>query len=139
MQKVEPIAAITLLYDPACPICLRARHWMSAQKAFVHIEFLPNNSEEAKRRFGEVPWLGEELVVVADRGQVWVGAAAFIVALWALREWRAWSFRLSGTMLAPLAERFFSQVSKNRHWLGTFLHEGCPDGHCRSNPGQPYR
>ena len=136
----EPIRGITLLYDPDCPLCLRCRHWMAAQASLVAIEFLPSKSPEATRRFAEVPWLGEELVVVADSGEVWAGAAAFIVALWALRDWRSWSFRLSGTMLAPLAEGFFVQISRQRHWLGALLrHEGCPDGHCQTRHEPPYR
>lgn len=135
------IAAITLVYDPECPLCVRCRHWIEAQHALVTIEFLETTSEEATLRFGRVPWLGEEIVIVADTGEVWAGAAAFIVALWALRDWRAWSYRLSGSMLSPLAERFFMQISKNRHWLGTMLsHQDCPDGHCQVRPRTtPYR
>ncbi len=115
---------------------------MAAQVRLVELELLPTTSEEAKRLYGNVPWLGEEVVIVADTGEVWAGAAAFVVALWALRDWRAWSYRLTGTMLSPLAVRFFMQISKNRHWLGSLIsHEECPDGHCQlpHNNNTPYR
>jgi predicted DCC family thiol-disulfide oxidoreductase YuxK len=137
-KRESAITKITLLYDPECPLCLRCRHWMAAQESLVELELLPTTSEEAKLRYGEVPWLGEEVVVVANTGDVWAGSAAFVVALWALRDWRLWSYRLSGSMLSPLAERFFLQVSKNRHWLGSLLsHEDCPDGHCQLPPKTP--
>jgi predicted DCC family thiol-disulfide oxidoreductase YuxK len=148
------ITKLTLLYDPSCALCCRCQQWFSEQETFVDIVFLANNSEEAKRRFSEIPWLCDELVVVADTGEVWAGAAAFIVTLWSLRAWRDWSYRLSGPMLAPLAERFFIQISKRRHWLGALVSQnGCGDGLCRTahrlpgtrpldsprSPGQPYR
>ncbi len=135
------IAKLTLLYDSNCPLCVHCRLWMAAQPSYVEIEYLSTNSGTARQRFGDVPWLGEELVIVADTGDVWAGSAAFIVALWALRDWRPWSFRLTGTMLSPLAERFFLQISKKRHWLGALLsHADCPDGQCQiTNKTTPYR
>ena len=137
----SPIRGITLVYDPECPLCVRCRHWIESQHALVNIEFLETTSKQAEVAYGQVPWIGEEIVVIADTGEVWAGTAAFIVALWALRDWRAWSYRLSGTMLTPLVERFFMQISKNRHWLGSLLsHQDCPDGHCQVRPRKtPYR
>ncbi len=136
----DGITKVTLLYDPECSLCLRCRHWMAAQQSLVELEFLPANSHEAKTRFGQVPWLDEDIVVVANTGEVWAGSAAFIVALWALRDWRHWSYRLTGSVFSPLAERFFLQVSKNRHWLGALLaHDDCGDGHCQLPHKTPYR
>jgi hypothetical protein len=53
-------------------------------------------------------------VVVGDGGEVWAGPAAFLICLWALRDWREWSFRLSGPGFAPLARWFFHVVSSQR-------------------------
>ncbi|WP_437295726.1 thiol-disulfide oxidoreductase DCC family protein [Sorangium sp. So ce426] len=131
------IERITVLYDAECALCARCRHWMEHQTALVEMEFLPAGSPEAAERYGAVPWLGEELVVVSDRGEVWAGPAAFIVALWALEGYREWSYRLSGDTLSKMAERFFHALSGNRKWLaGWFGHPSCASGSCRL-PGAP--
>jgi predicted DCC family thiol-disulfide oxidoreductase YuxK len=123
---------LTVLYDDSCALCIRCRDWLSTQSAFVELELLPSFSPDARRRFGAVPWLGEELVVVSDEGDVWVGAAAFIVCLWALVEWRPWSYRLSGPSFAHLAERFFHALSSNRRTIAAFLSpDDCPSGSCK--------
>ena len=129
---------LTVLYDAGCPICVRCRDWMAREPAYVELELIACDSREARARYGQVPWLGEELVVVSDRGEVWAGPSAFLVCLWALRDWREWSYRLSGPTLAPLAERFFHALSSRRRriaaWLGW---EACPDGRC--TVAHPYR
>ena len=88
--------SLTILYDGACALCVRCRDFLAQSSTFVPLELLSSQSRGARERFGDVPWLGEELVVVSDEGDVWVGPAAFLVCLWALREWREWSYRLSG-------------------------------------------
>jgi predicted DCC family thiol-disulfide oxidoreductase YuxK len=124
--------ALTILYDPGCPLCVRCRHFMEQHPAYVALQFLACTSTQAHDRFGDVPWLGAELVVVSDEGAVWAGPAAFIMCLWVLRDYREWSYRLSGPALAPLAARFFHAVSKRRHRLATWLlgQDSCADGHC---------
>ena len=124
---------LTVLFDPTCALCVRCRDWLSRQRAYVPMEFLPCDSPRARARYGAVPWLGQELVVVADTGEVWAGAAAFLVALWALREYREWSYRLSAPALAPLAERFFHAISSRRHALAALLvRDECDSGVCRA-------
>jgi hypothetical protein len=116
------------------------------------LRFLPCGSAEARDTYGAVPWLGEELVIVGDAGEVWVGPAAFLVALWALVEWREWSFRISGPELAPLAERFFHAISSNRKTIASLVRppfaraigtEACDNGTCkvpgRHRPRAAYR
>jgi predicted DCC family thiol-disulfide oxidoreductase YuxK len=129
---------LTVLYDEHCPICVRCRDWLALQPAFVSMDFLGCRTPEALTRYGEVPWLREELVVVSDQGDVWAGPAAFIVALWALQDWREWSYRLSGSALAPLAQRFFESLSKNRKGLARFFFskDDCTGGTCRA-PRRP--
>jgi len=136
--------ALTVLYDELCPLCVRCRSWMLEQPSYLPLDFLPCGSEKAKERYGAVPWLGAELVVVSDEGDVWVGAAAFLMCLWALTGWREWSYRLSGPTLAPLAERFFHGISSRRRALGAlFGPPACPVGGCRAEHhaahAAPYR
>ena len=126
---------LTILYDAHCPICVRCREWMEDQPAFVPLRFLACGSREAKQRFGAVPWLEAELVVVSDQGDVWAGPAAFLMCLWALREWREWSYRLSGPTLAPLAERFFHALSTRRQRLSAWLGwQVCESDTCAAHP-----
>jgi len=123
--------ALTILYDADCPICVRCRNWLVREPALVELRFLACRSPEARARFAHVPWLGDELVVVSDAGDVWAGPAAFIVCLWALERWRATSFTLATPLAAPLARFAFGLVSSNRGLLGALLGAGpCHDGHC---------
>jgi predicted DCC family thiol-disulfide oxidoreductase YuxK len=123
---------LLVLYDAGCPICVRCRRWLETQATYVPLHFLATDSAEAVERFGpHLPWLGKELVVVGDRGQAWIGPAAFLVALWATRSYRLWSYRLSGRSLAPLAGRFFEQVSRHRQELGRWVKEpSCTNDRC---------
>lgn len=123
--------ALTVLFDPSCALCQRSRTWMLGQESYVALSFVPCSGEEARARFGDIPWLGDELVVVADSGEVWVGPAAFITCLWALVAWREWSYRLSGTAFAPLAERFFRFLSSRRKGIAALFDHDCADGACR--------
>ena len=128
--------SLRVLYDERCALCLRCRDWLARQRSFLPLDFWACGSPEARERYGAVPWLGEELVVVSDEGDVWVGPSAFLVALWSLVEWREWSYRLSGPELAPLAERFFHAISSNRRALAAMLRpDPCPGGTCQVPSG----
>jgi len=124
---------LTVLYDAKCALCVRCHDWLATQETFVPFRFIPCESAQAREAYGAVPWLGEELVVVSDHGDVWAGPAAFIMALWALREWREWSYRISEPLLAPLAQRFFHAISQNRRKIASFIApDPCENGACRT-------
>jgi predicted DCC family thiol-disulfide oxidoreductase YuxK len=139
------VRALTVLYDPGCPLCLRCRDWMASQPTFVRVEFLPCDAPEATRRFGTTPWRGDQLLVVADTGEAWLGPSAFLMCLWALRNHRAWAYRLASPALAPLAARFFHALSARRHrlaaWLGwrTCESRSCALGDGPRMPQSAYR
>ena len=120
---------LTVVYDGACALCLRCADFLARSETHVPLELLACQSAEARSRFGAVPWLGEELVCVSDEGDVWIGPAAFLVCLWALPEYRAWSYRLSGPTFAPLAERFFVALSHQRSRIARFIRKPrCEEG-----------
>ena len=123
---------LTVLFDPGCSLCQRSRAWMLRQESYLRLDFVPCSGAEARARFGDIPWLGDELIVVADNGDVWVGPAAFLTCLWALVEWREWSYRLSGPAFAPLAERFFRALSSRRKGIAAWLDHDCADGSCQA-------
>lgn len=126
-------ARLTVVYDAECALCVRCRHWLEHQPTHLPVDFMAAASDEARERYGEhLPWIGFELVVVSDRGEAWIGPAAFLMCLWATEEYRDWSFRLSGPFWAPLAESFFHQISTRRKDLARFVRPArCDDGRCR--------
>ena len=113
---------LTILFDERCAFCVRCRDWLADQPCLVEVEVLPAGSGIAGDRYGAVPWLGDELVVVNEHGQVWVGPAAFLMSLWATARYRPWAYLLSRPGWSSHAERFFIHVSKRRSryapWLG---------------------
>lgn len=114
--------ALTVLYDDRCGLCSNARRWLLLQRPLVPLELLAAGSAEARRRF---PTLAEaepsELLAVSDEGDVYRGPSAWIVCLWALEDYRDWSFRLAGPTLLPLARSAFEWISTRRHALSRTL------------------
>ena len=133
---------LTVLYDSRCDLCIRSQRWLRRQPAYVPLELLAADSPEAHRRYGALPDLGSDLMVVADTGQTWVGPPAFIMCLWALHDWREWSYRLSTPSMAPLAKRFFLNVSRHRDMISSVLggprlarsEPACADDGCTPDP-----
>lgn len=114
--------SLTVLYDARCGLCSNARRWLEGQPQIVPLELLPADSEETRRRY---PTLAEtepeELVVVSDEGDVYRGSQAWIVCLWALQDYREWSFRFAQPALLPLARGIFEWISTRRHRLSRAL------------------
>src|SRR5262249_10750836 len=94
---------------------------------------------EARARYGDLPWLGDELVVVGDAGEVWVGPAAFLTCLWALVDWRPWAYRLAEPAFVPLVERFFLLVSSRRKSLAALMAHDWEGGQCGIGRGAAFR
>ncbi|HYQ15172.1 MAG TPA: DCC1-like thiol-disulfide oxidoreductase family protein [Polyangiaceae bacterium] len=128
--RVRCPRSLDVLFDPGCALCRRCVAWMQHQPSYVPLRFVPCTGDAARARYGDIPWLGDELVVVSDAGEVWVGPAGFLTCLWALEEYREWSFRLAGPAFAPLAERFFLALSHRRKALGYLFERRCEDGTC---------
>jgi len=114
-----------ILYDSECELCRRCRVWLGQQPAFVPLVFVPFQSAEAACRFPALKELHpeEEIVVIDDRGAVWQGGAAWVMCLWALREYREWSLRLGQPVLLGAARRLCTVIASNRHKISTWLRE----------------
>jgi len=117
------IGAISVLYDADCGFCRRCRDFMLRQARFMDVEFVPRGSIESRARFpGLEDANDDELLVVDDAGGIYRGPPAFLICLYALVEYRAWSFKLASPTLMPLARQGFELVSSRRHrineWLG---------------------
>lgn len=135
-------AALTVVYDGSCEFCRRCRTWLASQPTWIPLSFVAADDPAAAGALRGLP-VGEELVVISDAGEVWVGARAFIMCLWATRAHRHWSYRLTGPALEPLARRFFAAVSSNRGTISALLAaDECADGTCaspaRAAPANPW-
>jgi predicted DCC family thiol-disulfide oxidoreductase YuxK len=116
------VRSLTVLYDARCGLCSNARRWLEGQSQIVPLELLAADSAEARRRYPSLAEMEpEELVVVSDEGDVYRGSHAWIVCLWALKDYREWSFRFAQPALLPLARGIVEWVSTRRHRLSRAL------------------
>jgi predicted DCC family thiol-disulfide oxidoreductase YuxK len=116
---MSPVTSFTIVYDADCGLCTRTKDWIKGQDPLVGLQFLATGSPEARRRFPRL--CPGELAVVSNTGEVWLGDHAWIVCLWALRDYRDLAFRLTSPLLSLLAREAFAVVSKNRLALSNIL------------------
>ena len=113
-----------ILYDVDCAFCVRCRNWLAAEPAFIPLNFIPKHLPEVKEWFPgiEAYQTDGELVAVSDDGAVYQGPNAFIICLYALKEYRAWSLRLAQPALLPFARKAMELLSDHRQvisrWMG---------------------
>ncbi|MET9695792.1 DCC1-like thiol-disulfide oxidoreductase family protein [Streptomyces sp. NPDC006529] len=119
-----PVRKLVVLYDARCALCVHIRNWLTTQRCLVPVALVPAGSLEARHRFPRLDHAAtlREITVVGDRGQVWTGADAFIVALWALADHRP-----KANWLATAAGRPFAR--------GTVLAAAAWRGAVRTTPG----
>lgn len=116
---MPPVGSLFIIYDGDCGVCARIKAWILQQPAFVPVRFVAAQSDEALRRFPHLP--AGELAVIGDTGEIWLGNRAWIVCLWALREYRDLAFRLTNPLLLPMARQAFTLVSANRLAISSLL------------------
>ncbi|MEU4119200.1 DCC1-like thiol-disulfide oxidoreductase family protein [Kitasatospora sp. NPDC028055] len=100
-----PVQRLTVLHDPACPLCRGLTSWLRGQWQLVPLEFVAAASPEARELFPGLDHdasLGE-ITVVGDTGEVWRGHHAFVACLWALADHRPLARRLATPAGLPLA------------------------------------
>jgi len=115
---------LTVLYDGTCGFCVECARWLHAQPQLIKLELLAASTIAARSRYptlttGEGK---EELIVVDDDGGVYRGTHAWIMCLWALREYRSVAEKLARPALLPLARATFALVSRSRKPLSRWLH-----------------
>jgi predicted DCC family thiol-disulfide oxidoreductase YuxK len=123
---------LTVLYDARCVLCCRVRSWLEAQPSYVRLEFIAAGSEAAQKRYPALDHAAtlRDLTAISNTGDVYAGAAGWLICLWALREYREWSLTLSSPSLMPKAQRFITWVSQNRSWSGQRLPQSCDGRDC---------
>lgn len=110
-----------LLYDDGCGFCVRCVAWLRAQPKFFPVVPLPSESKMARAMFPTLTGEGppEELIVVADGKDVYRGAAAWIMCLYAMRRYRGLSFTFSDPAWRPLVRRAVGVLAKHRRGIST--------------------
>ncbi|MGB6219918.1 thiol-disulfide oxidoreductase DCC family protein [Haloferula sp.] len=114
---------LTIFYDPSCGLCCQFREWLERQALWVATEFIGFQTPEAADRFPQILEVGaaKNCVVLADDGRWWQGADAWIVCLWATREFRLWSHRLAGPVFKPVLGSVVHLISGNRLTLSKLM------------------
>jgi predicted DCC family thiol-disulfide oxidoreductase YuxK len=122
-QKGKTMTKLHVLYDAECALCRRCRAFLTSQPAYIPLDFVPLQSPDLEDRFPGIAALQpeKEIIVITDEGAVYQGGSAWIMCLYALREYRPWSFRLATPALLPFAKKIVSSVSHNRRFLSQFF------------------
>jgi predicted DCC family thiol-disulfide oxidoreductase YuxK len=118
-----------VLYDRKCELCERLKDWLLIQRSWLGLCMVPAGSEKAKRMFPELETIASanDLVVISDEGHVYLNNNAWIMALYALDEYRDWACRLAHPLLLPLARQAFATISRNRYAISRWLRAGGPE------------
>ena len=114
---------LTVLFDARCALCWRARAWLAAEPQYVELRFVAAASDQARFLFPDLDHattLGE-LTVVSDQAEVFRGAKAWLMCLWALWRYRGLALDLASPRWMPLAKRFVAWVAIHRGDLGSPL------------------
>lgn len=127
---------LVVFYDALCPVCVRCKEWLESSRQRVPLSLHDCRGPLARALAAELPWLGRELVVVNERGEVWIGPHAFVACLWALEGWRWLAELVSLELLWPMGEVVFELVSEHRGAFASLLGASpCHDGHqCGAHP-----
>ena len=104
-------------------MCRRCRHWLGRQPAFVQLEFIPLQTVDLPQRFPGIEQFNprEQLLVISDEGAVYRGATAWVMCLWALKEYRLSALRLAEPILLPFARVACELLSQNRYLISRLI------------------
>ena len=112
-----------VLYDPGCALCVSIQRWLATEPAFVPIVPVAADSPWVAQNFPDIAarHLGEELVVVSDRGEAWWGDHAWLMCLYALQDFRAMALRLASPGLIRYSRAAFAYLSERRQLLSSLI------------------
>jgi predicted DCC family thiol-disulfide oxidoreductase YuxK len=112
---------LTVVYDQQCGLCKRLSGWLVAQPKWIRIRLLPSHAATSVYPTLADRIARDELVVVSDDGRVYLGDHAWLMCLYALKDYRSWAKRLSKPALLPLARSAFAILSANRRRISSWL------------------
>jgi len=129
LRRDDGIKSLTVFYDAECGLCRRCREWFSKQPALVDLRFVPLQSAEISSMYPglEALDLRAQMVAVSDSGNIYQGSSAWIMCLYALRDYRDWSYRLAHPAMLPMARKVCEMVSANRLGISRWFLSAKPD------------
>ncbi len=112
-----------ILYDGQCAICRNCCAWLQQQPAFVELKFISLQADDLALRFPGIEAFdpAERLIVIADDGALYRGASAWVMCLWALKNFRVCACRLSDPLLLPFARVACELLSQNRYVISRLI------------------
>ncbi|MEH0418998.1 thiol-disulfide oxidoreductase DCC family protein [Streptomyces sp. B21-083] len=113
-----PVRRLTVLYDADCALCTFVRGWLVRQPQLVPLAMVPAGSPRARELFPGLDHAAtlDDITVVGDSGQIYRGTGAWVVVLWALREYRPLAHRFATPAGARLAKGAVLAAAK---WRGS--------------------
>lgn len=113
-------AALTVLYDPGCPLCSHFRDWLVVQPTLVPLRLVAAGSAGARALYPDLDHdrTLREVTVVGDDGAVWSHERAWVMCLWATRRFRGLAERLATPAGLPLARAAAATAAGVRHLIG---------------------
>ena len=110
-------------FDVHCTLCRACRRWIEREPKYFPIEFIAYQSNRAREVCPDLDAYDPagEIVVLADTGAIYRGGKAWIMCLYALRNYREWALRLAQPGLLPMAKKFCHIISDNRRRLSILL------------------
>jgi len=130
-RGVRPhVRAMTVLYDPDCPVCRASKRWMLLHRPLIDVRFVAVNSRLAHQRFPQLDLAAcvREITVVTDTGHVYRGEAAFVMCLWSLRRTRSLALQMARGHRAPILRAMVSGTG----WFRAVLHHSGCDESCQT-------
>lgn len=103
--------ALTVYFDGDCGLCRRVAAWLDQKPKFVPVHCVAAQRAAAAGCPFDLESLLAQVTVVANDGAVYRGTNAWLVVLWALRDYRGWSLRLSAPNRRRWAERLFAVIT----------------------------
>lgn len=110
---------LTVLFDQQCALCRRARSWLEVEPQYVQLRFVAAGSTTARHQFPDLDVAStlRDLTVISDEADVYRGAKAWLMCLWALREYRGLALDWASPVRMILARRFVAWISNHRQAL----------------------
>ena len=120
------VRALTVLFDPDCPICRAAKQWLMSLQPLVNVHFVAVSSPAAAQRFPalDMAECRNEITVVTDEGYVYRGDRAFIMCMWAMRRTRSLAIQMALGRKATVLKAMVGVTSWCRELL---RHSGCDE------------
>src|SRR5262245_15746266 len=104
---------LAVFYDSRCGLCTILKNWIQHQQPLLKLRLIARDSEQARRMIGSAAD-SDDLVILANTGELWRGNHAWLMVLWALKEYRSFSHRLASPIFLPLARQAFAVLTENR-------------------------